>query len=274
LASLVAVTDTYSNPRRALTRRVVIVPGARGDHAAFVADLCGQDVPVTVGRQLDPNQLPERFGPVLGFGDAIWRATSTVSAEIVCVASEWPLETAQIERLTQPLIEDPGLLLVSGIDEPLPLASGPRSGDRLTELVAKPLVARYEPALAGLRQPLLGSFAARRSLLRAVHFPVGAGVRLSLLIDTIQNQGRDAVAEVAIEGRSPDDRPLRDLGTDAAELIIALRRRSAPTLAIADERLMQPWNDLSRIALCTDERPPLDSILPDERRRRSALANG
>ncbi len=30
-------------------------------------------------------------------------------------------------------------------------------------------------------------------------------MRLSLLIDTIQNHGADAVAEVAIEGESPDD---------------------------------------------------------------------
>ena len=30
-------------------------------------------------------------------------------------------------------------------------------------------------------------------------------MRLSLLIDTIQNHGADAVAEVAIEGQSPDD---------------------------------------------------------------------
>jgi hypothetical protein len=74
-----------------------------------------------------------------------------VTGEIVCLASDRPLEPAQIERLTRPLIEDPGLMLVSGVDEPLSLCLGPRSGDRLTELVARPLVARYEPALAGLR---------------------------------------------------------------------------------------------------------------------------
>jgi hypothetical protein len=145
-----------------------------------------------------------------------------------------------------------------------PLGSGLRSGDRLTELVARPLAARDEPALVGLRQPLLRSFAARRSLLQAVRVPVGAGVRLSLLIDAIVDHGPNAVAEVTLEGLSPDDRPLRELGTDAAELIVALRRRSAATRTIVDERLVQPWNDLSRIALATDERPPLDSILTDD----------
>jgi hypothetical protein len=67
-----------------------------------------------------------------------------------------------------------------------------------------------------------------------------------------------------LEGRSPDDRPLREPGADAAELIVALRRRSAPTRAIADERFVQPWNDLSRTLLATDERPPLESILPND----------
>jgi glucosyl-3-phosphoglycerate synthase len=88
------------------------------------------------------------------------------------------------------LIEHPGLMLVSGVEQPLPARCAPGGGDRLTELVARPLVARYQPALAGLRQPLLRSFAARRSLLRTVAFPVGDGVRLSLLVDTILRHGR------------------------------------------------------------------------------------
>jgi hypothetical protein len=247
----------------------VIVPGAGSDHAVIVVDACGPDVPATVGLRVDPDRLVERFGAVLGVGDAIWRALSIMSAEIICVSSEWPLEPAQIERLTRPLIEDPGLMLASGVDGPLPLRPGPRRGDRLTELVARPLVARYQPTLAGLRQPLLGSFAARRSLLRTLPFPVGAGVRLSLLIDTVLGHGRDAVGEVTLEGRSPDDRPLRELGADAAELIVALHRGSATTRAIADEHLVQPWNDLSRIALTTDERPPLEHILPDDDPRAS-----
>jgi glucosyl-3-phosphoglycerate synthase len=213
---------------------------------------------------LDPNRLRERFGPALGVGDVIWRALSTVSADIVCVSSQWPLRPTQIERLTQPLIEDSRLLLVSGVDEPLLLRRDSRGGDRLTELVARPLVARYEPALAGLRQPLLSSFAARRSPLRTVWFPVGAGVRLSLLIDTIRGHGHGTVAEVALQEASADDRPLRELGVDAAELMVALHRRSAMTRAIADERLVHPWNDLSRTPLATDERPPLQRIQRDE----------
>jgi glucosyl-3-phosphoglycerate synthase len=262
LASVVAVTDTLVTPARSAAPAVtldgdiaVLMPGTRVCHA--VVDLCAEDATGAVGLRQDPDQLLERFGPVLGVGDAIWRALSSVSAEIVCVAGEWPLAPGQIECLTQPLIQDATLMLVSGVSE-----RHQRMGDRLTELVARPLVARYEPTLAGLRQPLLGSFAARRSLLRTVPFPVGAGVRLSLLLDAIRGHGRGAVAEVTLQATVPADRRLRELGADAAELIVAMRRRSATTRVIADERLVQPWNDLSRIALAIEERPPLENILP------------
>ena len=261
------MSDACANSERAVARSrasdggvAVIAPDAGGDHALVVSELLCPDVAACVSLGLDPDRLLGRFGPVLGVGDAMWRALSSVSAQIVCIGSVWPLEPAQVERLTKPLIENPGLMLVSGVDEPLAPRSGGRTDDRLTELVARPLVARYQPALAGLRQPLLGSFAARRSLLWTLPFPVGAGVRLSLLIDAVLDHGRDAVTEVALGGRLSDGRSLRELGADAAELIVALRRRSATTHAVADERLAQPWNDLSRIALATNERPPLERV--------------
>jgi len=115
LASLVAVTDIYFNPEREAGRTIaldvdiaVIVPGVRDDHAVMVADPYRHHGSVTGGLWLDPDRHLERFGPVLGVGDAIWRALSIVSAEIVCVVSDWPAEPAQIECLTQPLIDDPG----------------------------------------------------------------------------------------------------------------------------------------------------------------------
>jgi hypothetical protein len=262
------MTDTFPITERAVARSVastgevaVIAPAPSGDHPLEESDPVGPDGLTRVGLELDPNRLLERFGPVLGVGDAIWRALSIVSAEIICVDVDRPLEPPQIARLMQPLIEHPGVTLVSGIEAPVPARRDPGAGDRLTELVARPLVARYQPALAGLRQPLLRSFAARRELLRTVAFPVGAGVRLSLLVDAVLRHGRDGVAEVALGRQTPDERPLRELGADAAELIVALRRRSAATPAVAAEHLRQPWNDLSRTALATDERPPLESIL-------------
>lgn len=56
-------------------------------------------------------------------------------------------------------------------------------------------------------------------LLRTVPIPVGAGVRLSQLIDAIHGHGRDAVAKVTLERPAQGNRPLRELGADAEELI-------------------------------------------------------
>ncbi len=87
------VTDTYSKLDQAHPGSfaldvdvAVIVSGVHGDHSAVVADPGGREVPVTVERRLGADQRLERFGPVLGVGDAIWRALSAVSAEIVCAA--------------------------------------------------------------------------------------------------------------------------------------------------------------------------------------------
>jgi glucosyl-3-phosphoglycerate synthase len=267
----VPVTNILSAPTPRAARSfaldmdvAVIAPNAH-DQLVVIAGTAGRHVSADGASRLDPDELRDRFGPVLGLGDELWRALSTVSADIVCVSSDQRLQPAQINRLTQPLFEDSRLMLVSGVDDPLPLGQGsPRRGDRLAELVARPLVARYEPALVGLRRPLLSSFAARRSLLQAVPFPVGAGIRLSLLIDAIRGYGQEAVAEVALTAALPDDQPLRELGAEAAELIVALHRRSATTAPIADERLAQPWNDLSRVVLATEERPALERILAGE----------
>jgi hypothetical protein len=80
----------------ALDADVAVIISRRADHSVVVGDPFGQDARAG-GFPPDPDRLLERFGPVRGVGDAIWRALSTVSAEIVCVGSECPLEQTQIE---------------------------------------------------------------------------------------------------------------------------------------------------------------------------------
>src|ERR1700761_8144504 len=130
----------------------------------------------------------------LGIGDVLHHAAAEPSSELVCVAIDAPLDQRDLAELCRPFREDPHLTLVVGVAEAS--ETGNPTGDRLTELVARPLINRYVPELASLRQPLLRRFAVRRSLLRAVSLPVGAGVRMSLLIDAVRRNGVGAVREV------------------------------------------------------------------------------
>ena len=69
-------------------------------------------------------------------------------------------------RLVAPLLDDADLQLVKGFYE-RPLDADGQGGGRTTELVARPLLARFFPALATLRQPLSGECAARMDAARA-----------------------------------------------------------------------------------------------------------
>lgn len=195
----------------------------------------------------------------LGVGDRMWHALAQTTAEIVCVVDRNRREPELIDRLTRPLRESIDLLLVNGVyDQPVPADA--RAGDRLTELVARPLVRTYEPALSDCRQPMVHEFAARAAALRTLWFPVGAGIHLSLLVDLVRVGGRAAVTEVPIGRPRLDPRPLRTLGADACALIAAMRRRIGASDANAVERLLAPWDDLAAIYVDTAERPPLDRL--------------
>ena len=58
-----------------------------------------------------------------------------------------------------------------------------RSGGRVTELTAKPMLKLFFPELSEFSQPLGGIIAARKSLLQQMHFEDGYGVDIGLLID-------------------------------------------------------------------------------------------
>jgi glucosyl-3-phosphoglycerate synthase len=199
--------------------------------------------------------LRRRFGPVLGVGDLIWRAVLRAPSEIVCVVDPHHGRPDDVERLVSRLLDDPDRMLVSGTYDGADSAD-PRAGDRLTEIVARPLLRHMEPALASLEQPLAYEFAARRSMLGELPFPVGAGVHLSLPVDVMRARGRAAIDEVRLGRPHVDDRPLRELGADACSMINAMRRRARSGDRSTIERFVRPWDDLSAIYIETAERAP------------------
>lgn len=106
-----------------------------------------------------------------------------------------------------------------------PIAGAPSGGGRVTELVARPLLALLFPELSGVVQPLAGETAIRREALAGIDLAPGYGVELAMLIDVTRLFGVAALAQVDLDVRIHRNRPLHELGGQAREVLeVALAR--------------------------------------------------
>jgi glucosyl-3-phosphoglycerate synthase len=142
-------------------------------------------------------------GDALGKGDAIWRAQHEVEGDVVCLidADLIDVDATWIEQLAGPLLTDPAVQLVKGAFARPLHADGTldeTGGGRVTELLARPLLARFYPELAALRQPLSGQIAVRREHLAALPIWTGYALEIGMLLDTWLELGLDGIAEADI----------------------------------------------------------------------------
>lgn len=193
------------------------------DGTAEIARRAGAEV-------YDQEALAPEFGPVLGKGDAMWRALSVLRGEIVCFldADSEQFGAHYACGLLGPLVCRPELAFVKGFYR-RPFRTGettmPDGGGRVTELCARPLLNLFYPELAAVRQPLAGEIAARRELLERLPFVTGYGVDVGLLIDAHATCGLDALAQVDLDVRQNAHQPLRDLGPMAHAVLHAVAAR-------------------------------------------------
>jgi glucosyl-3-phosphoglycerate synthase len=142
-------------------------------------------------------------GDALGKGDAVWRAQAELEAEIVCLVDGDLIDVDRhwIEQLAGPLRSDPAIALVKGAFARPLNADGTldaTGGGRVTELLARPMLARFYPELAVLRQPLSGQIAVRREHLAALPVWTGYALEIGVLVDTWRRVGLDGIAEADI----------------------------------------------------------------------------
>lgn len=155
-------------------------------------------------------EIASELGPSQGKGDAMWRALQATGGDIVAFLDGDTADPnpAHLLGILGPLIMDKKIQMVKGcFDRPFKQPNGEyraNEGGRVTELVARPLLNIHFPELAGFRQPLAGEFAARRSLLVKLHFPVGYGVEIGTLIDTWRIVGLEGMAEVDLGTRQSE----------------------------------------------------------------------
>ena len=201
----------------------IVVVDRSSDDTAEIARALGAEV------HAQDDLMPE-LGPVLGKGDAMWRALPILIGEVVCFLD------ADSERfgahfacgVLGPVLCRPEISFVKGFYR-RPFRVGettvPDGGGRVTELTARPLLNLFYPELSGIRQPLAGEIAARRELLERLPFASGYGVDIGLLIDAYAVAGLDAIAQVDLDVRQNAHQPLHDLGPMAYAVLRAVAVR-------------------------------------------------
>ena len=253
------VAELVGLRERGVIDEVVVVDADSADGTAALAKVAGADV----HRQA---ALMPGLGPVLGKGDAMWRALSVLRGDILCfLDSDSEVFGAHFATgLIGPLLRDPALHFVKGSYRRPFKAGGVEladGGGRVNDLVARPLLNRFYPALAAVRQPLAGEFAARRELLVELPFFTGYGVEIGLLVDAYQRVGLDGIAQVDLGVRQNRHQSLNALGPMAASVLGALSHRLHE-----DGRLHDPGSDGFFVAggkamelrdLSPVERPPM-----------------
>lgn len=217
VAVLVALRDA------GVVDQVVVVDADSADGTGAIAAAVGAEVYNQAGLLGDN-------GPIVGKGDAMWRALSVLSGDLVCFVDGDIEDFGErfVCGLLGPLICDPQLQFVKGFyQRPFTHAgvTAASGGGRVTELIARPLLAAFYPALADLRQPLAGEMAARRELLEQVPFCTGYAVEVGLLLDVFAKVRLDAIAQVDLDVRRHRHQPLADLAQMSDAVLAAVLTR-------------------------------------------------
>lgn len=198
-----------------LVDELLVMDSGSTDRTGEVAAAAGAKV-------VHRDEVLPRLPALPGKGEVLWRSLFAASGEIICFvdADLREFDSRFVSGIVGPLLTDPGVHLVKAMyDRPLGTSpGGAGQGGRVTELVARPLLNLHWPRLAGVVQPLGGEYAARRTLLERLPFPVGYGVELGMLIDTLELLGLDAIAQVDVGVRRHRHQDGQALGRMAAAI--------------------------------------------------------
>ena len=202
-----------------LVDQILVVDGNSSDDTVAVATAAGAQVAAEAGL------MPEH-GPVLGKGDAMWRALSAVTGDVVAYidADTRDFDARFVNGLVGPLLSDPGLRFVKATYSRPFTAGGlevPGGGGRVSQLTARPLLAAFYPDLAALTQPLAGEVAAARELLESIPFATGYAVEMAMLLDVYETAGPAAMAQCDVGERRNHHQPL-DALRPMAETVLAV----------------------------------------------------
>ncbi|MFE3161742.1 glucosyl-3-phosphoglycerate synthase [Streptomyces sp. NPDC059224] len=248
-----------------LVDEIVVVDSGSSDRTAAVAAAAG-------ARVEHRDTILPRIPAVPGKGEVLWRSLLVTTGDIVCFVDADLREFSSdfVTGIVGPLLTDPDVDLVKAMYD-RPLAGSAGQGGRVTELMARPLLNMHWPQLAGFVQPLGGEYAARRSLLEQLPFPVGYGVELGMLVDALHLVGLDALAQVDVGVRKHRHQDGQALGRMSAAIYrtaqLRLARGHLIRPALTQFERGEDGFEPRTYSVDTEERPPMAEITEYAERR-------
>ena len=261
--TVASVVETITPLLGGLVDELIVLDSGSTDDTEIRALAAGARV---ISREV---ALPE-VAPQPGKGEVLWRSLAVTTGDLVVFVDSDLLDPDPmfVPKLLGPLLTQEGVHLVKGFyRRPLKVSGSEdaNGGGRVTELVARPLLAALRPELSCLYQPLGGEYAGTRELLTAVPFAPGYGVEIGLLVDAYDRLGLDGIAQVNLGVRTHRNRPLTELASMSRQVIATLLSRCG--IADSGVGLTQFFADgvdytprTSSVSL--DDRPPMITLRP------------
>lgn len=218
-----SVVETITPLLGGLVDELIVLDSGSTDDTEIRAVAAGARV---VSREAALPEVPPRPGK----GEVLWRSLAATTGDLVVFVDSDLIDPDPmfVPKLLGPLLTVDGVHLVKGFyRRPLKVSGSEdaNGGGRVTELVARPLLAALRPELTCLLQPLGGEYAGTRELLTSVPFAPAYGVEIGLLVDTYNRYGLDGIAQVNLGVRTHRNRPLTELASMSRQVIATLLNR-------------------------------------------------
>lgn len=215
-----------------------------------------------------------------GKGEALWKSLHVTTGDVLVFLDADLLDWGPhfVPGLLGPLLTTPDVELVKAVyHRPMLTPDGQEaeSGGRVTELVARPLLALHFPELAHVVQPLSGEWAIRRSTFEQLSVPVGYGVEIAALVDVAARHGAPGTAQVDLGRRTHRHHRHDTLGPMAVQVMAAIERRLGTPRPGASTVVLQQFDPVQggfrarRTDVEVAERPPAVTVAGYRDRARS-----
>ena len=261
--TVAAVVETITPLLGGLVDELIVLDSGSTDDTGIRAVAAGARV---ISREV---ALPE-VAPQPGKGEVLWRSLAATTGDLIAFVDSDLLDPDPmfVPKLLGPLLTIDGVHLVKGFyRRPLKVSGSEDAsgGGRVTELVARPLLAALRPELTCLYQPLGGEYAGTRELLTAVPFAPGYGVEIGLLIDAYDRLGLDGLAQVNLGVRTHRNRPLTELASMSRQVIATLLSRcGVPDSGVGLTQFFADGEDYTprTSSVSLQDRPPMITLRP------------
>ncbi len=257
------VVETITPLLGGLVDELIVLDSGSTDDTEIRAIAAGAKV---VSREVALPEVP----PQPGKGEVLWRSLAATTGDLIVFVDSDLIDPDPmfVPKLLGPLLTTDGVHLVKGFyRRPLKVSGSEdaNGGGRVTELVARPLLAALRPELTCLLQPLGGEYAGTRELLTSVPFAPGYGVEIGLLVDTYDRLGLDAIAQVNLGVREHRNRPLTELAAMSRQVIATLFSRcGVPDSGVGLTQFFADGDGFSprTSEVSLTDRPPMNTLRP------------